>query len=245
MDYFDIYAALIFLGTIIILTALSLIGREMAKRNKVNKEDALLNLILNTVLSFLALLLGFCMSIAISGFDESQAAERNEALAIQSAYMYADLLGEKTPSAQNMIKEYLDLRIQYYKDGDSTINEHSQQQQMLLWQIVAEELNKHNPAPINSTLDAINHMMTTQKIAVSLWGNTVPILAWFIIYFLAGIACVILGCNIKIHRHILAYCIFPIILSTAFFIIQQIDSPGKSLVKVSTKDLINLAQEIK
>lgn len=243
MDTLDTFSVLVFFVTTFIFTLLILLGRKLFK--KYGGQDDLLKIVLGSVLSFLALLIGFCMSIAIAGFNDSQAAERKEALSIYSAYLYSDLLTENNQAAKNTIKEYLDLRIQFYKSGNQLVGEQSQQKQIVLWNIFSEAVKKNDVASMNSSLSSINHLIESQKTTTSLWRTNVPILAWCIIYFLSGAACLILGYNIKAYDKILVIIIFPIILSAVFFIIQQIDTPNESLVGVDSSDLESVYLQIK
>lgn len=243
MNNLDISSLLVFFVTVIVLTLLTLLGRKLFK--KYGGQDELLKVVLGSVLSFLALLIGFCMSIAIAGFNDSQTAERQEALSIHSAYLYSDLLSENKQIAKDTIKEYLYLRIKFYKSGNHLIGEQSQKKQIVLWNIFVEEAKKKNISPMNSSLGSINHLIETQKTTTSLWRTNVPILAWCIIYFLSGAACIILGYNIKAYDRILVIIIFPIILSTVFFIIQQIDTPNESLIGIDSSDLESVYSQIK
>lgn len=101
------------------------------------------------------------------------------------------------------MKEYLDLRVKFYESGDRAVNEESEQRQVLLWNIFVGELKENNVNVFG--LNSINKLIESQKMAVSLWANNVLALAWFIIYFLSGGACLILGYNMRVHDNLLLF----------------------------------------
>src|SRR5215831_15090879 len=70
------------------------------------------------ILTLLALIIGFSFSMAVSRYDQRKTLEEAEANAIGTAYLRAELLPEKSASrAQELLREYLDLRIAFYEES--------------------------------------------------------------------------------------------------------------------------------
>jgi hypothetical protein len=76
-------------------------------------------MIIASVLSLLAFVLGFTFGIAASHFDSRNQALDNEAVAISTAYHRADLLPEPERSnLRQLLREYVDLRVEGVRFSD-------------------------------------------------------------------------------------------------------------------------------
>ena len=106
-------------GLSFVLLALSAwFGAAVLSRQRDPTEDIQdeYSTILAATLTLLGLIIGFTFSMAITRYDQRKNLEEEEANAIGTAYVRADLL----PSAdaarvRTLLKEYLDLRIEFYE----------------------------------------------------------------------------------------------------------------------------------
>src|SRR6478735_11255112 len=94
------------------------IGSFFHKRRQKLEEDMPedFSVILAATLTLLGLIIGFSFSMAISRYDQRKNYEEEEANAIGTEYVRADLLAEPSRSkVQAQLVQYLDLRIQRYE----------------------------------------------------------------------------------------------------------------------------------
>ena len=81
------------------------------------RED--FDVILAATLTLLGLIIGFSFSMAISRYDQRKTYEEEEANAIGTEYLRADLLpAAEAAKLRALLKSYLDQRIMFYKTRD-------------------------------------------------------------------------------------------------------------------------------
>nr|WP_231131502.1 hypothetical protein [Providencia stuartii] len=108
---------LLFIITFFLLIISAYIGKFIFKRKKLNDDiaDDEAKIILGAILSLLGLLIGFVLSISISGYNNRQQTEENEAIAIGNAYQRAQLLNSSDRrEAIHLLQQYLDARIEFF-----------------------------------------------------------------------------------------------------------------------------------
>jgi hypothetical protein len=95
-----------------------------------------------SILTLLSLLIGFSLSMAIGRYDQRKNYEEEEANAIGTEYVRADLL--RQPDAANikeLLAKYLDQRIEYYKTQNRTqrfeLDSQTAQLQSEMWARIA------------------------------------------------------------------------------------------------------------
>src|SRR5258707_8526893 len=98
-------------------------------------------LILGATLTLLGLIIGFTFSMAVSRYDQRKNLEEQEANAIGTEYVRADLLpASDAARLQTLLKSYLEQRILYYATSDvqllERINIRTAQLQTELWSSV-------------------------------------------------------------------------------------------------------------
>jgi hypothetical protein len=90
--------------------------RKEASRAERHQGETLEGYILSAVLGLLALLMGFTFSLALDRFDTRRALVREEAVAIDTAYLHAQLLSEPhRERTTKLLLRYLDNRIAWAK----------------------------------------------------------------------------------------------------------------------------------
>lgn len=224
------------------------IGKFAFKRNKINDEsgDDDAKIILGAILSLLGLLIGFVLSISISGYNNRQQTEENEAMAIGSAYQKIQILdGQQRTDSIILLGEYLNSRIEFFKSGVSDDNNQwrliSLEKQSKLWDIgVAEAKAAPNPV-IASVLAAFNDLYISEQKTMASWRHQIPNAAWFLLIFFAICSNVLLGYNMrKIHGKNWLIFILPSLTTLALFMIAEIDIPGEGIIHVTPDDLMSL-----
>jgi len=99
------------------------IGFRLGKRDaqaRPGRSDPTLGVIVGSVLGLLALLLAFTFNIAASRYEERRSAVLNEANAIGTAFLRADLLAETAgDKARALLREYVDIRVEAAVSGST------------------------------------------------------------------------------------------------------------------------------
>ena len=116
------YPGVVLLFTFVVLWVASWVGATFRRKREVlsaeERDD--LGMVLTATLTLLGLIIGFTFSMAISRYDQRKNLEEEEANAIGTEYVRADLLpaanGEKV---RELLKSYLEQRILFYKSRDA------------------------------------------------------------------------------------------------------------------------------
>lgn len=224
------------------------IGKFFFKRKKIHDEsgDEDAKIILGAILSLLGLFIGFVLSISISGYNNRQQTEENETMAIGSAYQRIQMLdGQQRTDSINLLGEYLNSRIEFFKSGVSDDNNQwrliSLEKQSKLWDIGVQAA-KAAPNPVMaSVLAAFNELYLSEQKTMASWRHQIPNAAWFLLAFFAVCSNALIGYNMrKIQGRNWLIFILPSLTTLALFMIAEIDIPGEGIIHVTPDDLISL-----
>ena len=208
------------------------------------------NVIQGATLTLLALLIGFTLSMAVSRYDQRKNYEEEEANAIGTQYLRADLLGEAdAPKIKALLAQYLALRITYYKTRDThdleTINSETSRLQGQLWASVRGPALAR-PTPISALAVAgMNDVLNTQGYTQAAWINRIPLSAWGLMMAIAFFSNLMQGYGSRggTGRRVLLFAL-PITVALSLSLIADIDSPRGGLIRVVPVNLISLQQSL-
>jgi hypothetical protein len=218
-------------------------GNYLRYRISAVREDERddLGLVTSATLTLLGLLIGFTFSMALSRYDQRKDYEEAEAK--------TDLLPPVCASeARELLREYVDKRILFYTirdrkrlvaiDRDTTTLQHR------LWAAVLPAASS-NPTPIiGLALSGMNDVLNSQGYTQAAWLNRIPIAAWSLM------AAVGMFCNLLIgyrsrSRDWRIFVVLPVMVSIAFFLIADIDSPRGGHILIAPQNLEILAQAMR
>lgn len=246
LDFADAHSWAMFLLLLVVLAVPAALGRRTwnrhARRNAVVSED--LKIILGATLSLFGLLMGFLLSIAISGYNTRVAAEEDEAIAIGNAFQRTTLLMTvpHQQRAEALLHDYLNQRIRFFQATDhderSNIRMQSIHAQTAMWTLISQ-LAKQNPTPVMvSVLNASNDLYTTQQKTMASWRHQVPGAAWAILILFGVCSNFLMGYNLHGRGSNPALLlVVPFITALALFMISEIDIPGRGLIHVTPHNL--------
>ena len=203
--------------------------------------------ILAATLTLLGLIIGFSFSMATSRYDQRKNYEEAEANAIGTEYVRADLLPPADAATVHaLLRDYLDQRVLFYMAGDGQeleqINVRTAQLQTELWTAIRTPALAQ-PTPVMAlVVSGMNDVLNSQGYTQAGYWNRIPTAAWGLMAVIA------IGCNLLVgygSRSAKAgyklFPILPIIVSIAFMLIADIDSPRRGIIRVSPQNLISLA----
>jgi len=245
------YPVLIAVITLISLWAFALLGAFLRSKKKTDdeSENGEFGMVLSATLTLLGLLIGFSFAMAIGRYDQRKNYEEEEANAIGTEYVRADLLPDPVRAkVQAQLVQYLDLRIKRFDAHAShDITELAAKTAGLqtdMWREV-QTAALANPTPVMATVvtgmnDALNRQGYTQAARL----NRIPLPAWGLMASISLFSNFLIGFGAK-KRHFVMFLIVPLAIAVSFLLIADIDSPQGGLIRVDPVNLISLADSLK
>ena len=221
----------------------------MAKPELEVRED--FGAILAATLTLLGLIIGFSFSMAISRYDQRKNLEEAEANAIGTEYIRADLLPPADAvKVRALIRSYLDQRVLFYTTRDEQelrkIDARTAQLQAELWAAVLAPAAAQ-PSPIVAlAVSGMNDVLNSQGYTQAAWWNRIPVAAWSLMAAIAICSNLLIGYgtrNAKAER--ILHLVLPLVVSISFFLIADLDSPRRGVIRVNPQNLLSLAQSLR
>lgn len=229
-----------------------LFGNSVLRRRKDldagSQED--FGLVAGGTLTLLGLLIGFSFSMATSRYDQRKSFEEAEANAIGTEYLRADLLpADDAAKIRALLREYLAQRVSFYtargRHELQQTNARTAQLQNELWAGVRGPAATH-PTPIVAlAVSGMNDVLNSQGYTQAAWWNTIPVEAWALMAAIAVSCSLLIGYGARAGRakpYLLL--VLPGVVSVAFYLIAELDSPRSGLIRVQPQNLISLAQSL-
>ena len=146
-----------------------------------SRED--FTFILGGTLTLLGLIIGFTFSMAVGRYDQRKNYEEQEANAIGTEYVRADLLPPAAAAkVRGLLRSYLDQRTLHYLTRDEQrlrqIDAETARLQGELWSAVAQHASSQ-PTPVAALVVwGMNDVLNSQGYAQAAWWNRIPAGAW-------------------------------------------------------------------
>jgi hypothetical protein len=201
------------------------------------------------VLGLLALLLGFTFSLSLTRYDERRALVVQEANAIDVAWLRAQLLDEPyRGEMSNALKQYTDARLAW-SDGDNggfgptrALNP-TRALREKVWTAV-EHLSRGGVSPIvvRQMIDPLNEAFDTQAARTAARAARIPgPVLWSLVLY-ATLSMLLLGYITAIDgpRKVVAMILLLLLLTLAFSVILDLDSPRSGWIQVSQQPLADV-----
>ena len=208
------------------------------------------DLILTATLTLLGLIIGFSFSMAISRYDQRKNYEEEEANAIGTEYLRADLLpSADAAKVRALLRAYLDQRILFYKTRDKQrllqIKAKTAQLQGELWS-AAHAPAASQPTPMVAlAVSGMNDVLNSQGYTQAAWWNRIPLAAWAVMVAIALCCNLLVGYGARrAEAEGLLMVVLPMVVSIAFYLIADIDSPHGGVIRVQPQNLVSLAQSL-
>ncbi len=236
-----------------ILSLSTWLGLRLLKRLGARAEELHedLQVVATATLTLLALIVGFSFSMAVSRYDQRKNLEEAEANAIGTEIVRADLIaGPDGARVRTLLIGYLDERIRFYTARDDRevdeINARTARLQDSLWNSVRAPASAQ-PTPIMAVVVmGMNDVLNSQSYTQAAWLNQIPVGAWILMLVIAVGAATLVGVGAKsamaLSRMIL---VLPMVLSIAFFLISDLDSPRHGMIAVAPRNLVLLADSLR
>jgi hypothetical protein len=247
------YPLLVFAISLLVLLLSARIGvflREKRERLGENvRED--LGTILAATLTLLGLIIGFTFSMAIGRYDQRKNYEEEEANAIGTEYVRANLLPEADAAkVKSLLNLYLSARIDFYRTRDQQtlrrISAQTNQLQEQLWSTVQVPAEAKPTPVIALAVSGMNDVLNSQGYTQAAWWNHIPIEAWALMGLIAVCSNILIGyMTLGAKTEAILLFALPFIVSISFLLIADIDSPRSGLIHVRPQNLVSLSESFR
>jgi len=211
-------------------------------------DDEDFSLVLGGSLTLLGLIIGFTFSMAVGRYDQRKNYEEQEANAVGTEYLRADLLpAADAARVRELLRSYLDQRILFYTSRDAEklrqIDRQTARLQADLWSTAVRCASVQTTPVAALVVSGMNDVLNSQGYTQAAWWNTIPIGAWALLVSIAIFCNLLIGYGAH-TKNLAQFLVLPITLSVTLFLIADIDSPRGGLVRVLPMDLQSVAQSI-
>jgi hypothetical protein len=252
MNYLLDFPPLIFWLSFVLLWLSEWIGAFFRKKrgNLEDDERDDFNLITAATLTLLGLIVGFSFSMAISRYDQRKNYEAEEANAIGTEYVRADLLpATEAARVHALLRNYLAQRVLFYTTHDDShlrrIDAATAQLNTELWSAV-QAAAVAQPTPVVALAVAgMNDVLNSQGYTAAAWRNRIPGTAWGLMVAIGMCGNLLIGYGERRPKGkgpLLL--VLPFVVSISFFLIAEIDSPRSGMIRVHPQNLESLSQTL-
>lgn len=246
------YPLLVFVLSLVVLLLSARTGSYLRRRRgKLDPEEGEdLNIIVAATLTLLGLIIGFTFSMATNRYDQRKGCEATEANAIGTEYVRVELLpASDIARAQGLLKRYLDQRILFYTTRDAArlqqIGAATAQLQQDLWSAVRSPAVERQTPTLALAASGMNDVLNSQAYTQAAWWNRIPSSAWALMAAIAICGNFLLGYAERRPESTTGLLfILPLVLSIAFFLIADIDSPLGGLIRLHPQNLASLSMSL-
>jgi ABC-type transport system involved in cytochrome c biogenesis permease component len=243
---------LVFALSFVVMSLSEQLGAFFRKRQPKMEGDVHqdLDVIVTATLTLLGLIIGFSFSMAVSRYDQRKNYEEAEANAIGTEYVRAEILpAADAARVRALLGIYLDKRVLFYETRDDRqlqqINAATAQLQTDLWSTVQAPAWAQ-PTPVMAlAVSGMNDVLNSQGYTQAALWNRIPTGAWGLMAAIAICSNLLVAyARRHVQHRLIPVLVLPLVLSIAFFLIADIDSPRRGVIRVHPQNLISLAQSL-
>ncbi len=246
------FPALLFVLCFLVMWGSALFGtRYLSRRSQLDPEARSdFNFIVGATLTLLGLIIGFSFSMAVGRYDQRKNYEEEEANAIGTEYVRADLLpAADAEKIHALLRQYLDQRISFYQvrygQRLQQIDAETAQLQNELWSAV-KTAAVAQPTPVMAlVVEGMNDVLNRQGYTQAAWWNRIPTAAWGLMVAIAICCNLLLGFAIHpVKAKTFLLMVLPLVVSISFLLLADLDSPRGGIIRVHPQNLLSLAQSL-
>ena len=246
------YPLWLFASLLIVLAGLVEVGLRLTLRvpaDVARERQEQIEATRNEIAVLLSLLLGFTLAMVLSRFDLRKQLVVDEANAIGTTSLRAQMLPEPSRSkAQELLRQYTEARLEFSKPGtdsgtsQSAMNR-SKQVQTDLWQ-QAVAVAQQSPGPITALfVNSLNETIDLDAKRRAALENRVPSPIWGTLVFLSLLTCLMVGYSQR-QRFLPAMLVPPLMIAIVMSLIADLDTPGNGLIRVGQESIERLHSEL-
>jgi len=242
---------LVFVLSFVVLWLFAQIGVFFRTRLRPLAEDERqdFGVVLAATMTLLGLLIGFSFSMAISRYDQRKNYEAEEANAIGTEYVRADLLPEADATkVRGLLKKYLNQRVLFYEARGQRelgqVDSYTAQLQGELWSAIQAAAAARPTPPVALAAAGMNDVLNSQGYTQAAWWNRIPTAAWTLMATIAVCCNLLIGYEAHRTGGSFVFSVLPMAVAISFFLIADIDSPRGGVIRVLPQNLVSLSQSL-
>lgn len=253
---YDINSVLIVVILFLVIMGANELGFRIGKFYQKNTDEELksqTNSIQAGILGLLALLLGFTFNMALQRFDNRSQAQINEANAIGTALLRAELLpAPLKEQSKELLGQYIDLRLEIAqidltnKAERKIINKKTEVLQNKIWE-VAVNATEIDPRPVTTGLyiNSLNDVIDIQGKRNAILQQHVPEVILFLLFIVFVISGALMGYSsgLGLKRTLIPTTLMTFLIVLVVFIIIDLDRPKRGIIKVSQNAMEHLKEQ--
>jgi hypothetical protein len=148
-----------------------------------------------------------------------------------------------------LLKKYVELRVRFYVANEHDVREvdvQTAQLQKELWSaVLTPAIQQQGPLAV-LTVSGMNDVINAQGYVQAAWWNRIPVATWVLVALIAVCANVLVGYGLRSFKPRSPFLmILPVLVALAFLLIDDIDTPRHSLIKVVPRNLTSLLDSLK
>ena len=205
-------------------------------------------------LGLLALLLGFTFSMAVTRFDMRKQLVLDEANAIGTTYLRAQLLPDPSrKEVSQLLRRYVDVRVEFYQAGINQrrlqrVDVDTENLHKALWSHAIVTGGKDPRAiPTGLFIQSLNDVIDLHAKRVTALENHVPESVFILLCIVATLSMGLVGygAGMGMVRNLLPTVISVILIASVILLIMDLDRPRRGLIKVSQQRMVDLQDSFK
>lgn len=206
------------------------------------------------LMTLLSLLLAFSVSIAEVRYEGRSETLITEANVISTAYLRVDLLPrEEQKSLKELLKKYLELRIDYYtiqrgtqQDRLQVVLRETETLQNKIWSQGVASGEGVPPVFLTQLLSSLNQMFDLQAKQDYAYSQVVPRSIMLLLLFTSCVVSGMAGFNHgkSNNRHFIFSSILLVVITLTLFVIVDLDRPHRGFIRLNPKPLIALREKL-
>jgi hypothetical protein len=229
-------------------------GYRLGRKSEANLPESTksqISTVEAALLGVLALLLGFTMSMAVSRFEIRKQLVLEEADAIGTSILRAQLLAPPAgPEIMGLLRQYVNLRVQYGSAGSDfarlqQLNTQTAHLQMELWNRTnAYAQQNPNPVTVGLLLQSLNQMFDLGEARWMAFQNHVPESVIYVNAAVGLLSAMLVGYSFGVsgRRNIFSMCVLAVSITLVLAVIIDLDRPRSGFIRGSQQPMVDLLQ---
>lgn len=204
------------------------------------------------ILGMLALLLGFTLALAASRYEARRGLVLQEANAIGTTYLRAELLPEShQKEVGNLLRQYVDVRLDFYQAGASKPKQAEAERaaariQSELWKHAVASGKEAPTAMVAAFINALNETIDLDATRMDSLRNHIPGAMWLLVLAMAACGSYANGYGTGASgvRSLFTNVLLPLVIAVAITLIADLDRPRGGLIGINQQPLLDLKQSL-
>ena len=242
-----------FFIAILLLILLSVeVGYRLGKyrRSRSEESEAPVSAMVATTLGLLAFILAFTFGLAATRFDMRRQLVLEEANAIGTTYLRAEMLPGRGSDIRALLRSYVDTRLEAIRSGKVVEGmRQSEDLQNQLWaQSVAIAEKNPNSIVVGLFVQSLNEVIDLHAKRVTAgMRNRIPSVIWAALFGVASLSFLVMGYHVGLTTTPRSLAVFVVAFTFTVVIelIADLDRPLEGTLTVSQQALIDLQQSMK